>query len=50
MIEARHLSKHDGETLAVDNLSFTLAAGQVTGFLAGAQCLDRLTTPTVDGT
>ena len=33
MIEARHLSKRYGSTAAVDDLSFTVAAGQVTGFL-----------------
>ncbi|MEZ0107428.1 ABC-2 type transport system ATP-binding protein [Catenulispora sp. EB89] len=33
MIEARHLSKSYGSTRAVDDLSFTVAAGQVTGFL-----------------
>ena len=33
MIEARNLSKAYGETLAVDDLSFTVEAGQVTGFL-----------------
>jgi ABC-2 type transport system ATP-binding protein len=33
MIEARHLSKRYGETLAVNDLSFTVAPGQVTGFL-----------------
>lgn len=33
MIEARSLSKRYGRTLAVDDLSFDVAAGQVTGFL-----------------
>src|SRR4051795_1896466 len=33
MIEARGLSKRYGPTLAVDNLSFTVPPGQVTGFL-----------------
>ena len=33
MIEATGLSKRYGETLAVDDLSFTVPAGQVTGFL-----------------
>jgi len=33
MIEAQHLSKRYGPTVAVDDLSFTVAAGQVTGFL-----------------
>ena len=33
MIEAVHLSKRYGPTRAVDDLTFTVAAGQVTGFL-----------------
>ncbi len=33
MIEASGLSKRYGDTLAVDDLSFTVPAGQVTGFL-----------------
>ena len=33
MIEARNVSKRYRQTLAVDNLSFTVAPGQVTGFL-----------------
>jgi ABC-2 type transport system ATP-binding protein len=33
VIEARKLSKRYGDTLAVDDLSFTVEAGQVTGFL-----------------
>lgn len=33
MIEARHLSKRYGSIRAVDDLSFTVAGGQVTGFL-----------------
>jgi ABC-2 type transport system ATP-binding protein len=33
MIEARDLSKHYGDKLAVDHLSFTVEPGQVTGFL-----------------
>jgi ABC-2 type transport system ATP-binding protein len=33
MIEAQNLSKRYGATLAVDDLSFTVPAGQVTGFL-----------------
>ncbi|MEY9964152.1 ABC-2 type transport system ATP-binding protein [Streptacidiphilus sp. MAP12-16] len=33
MIEAQQLTKRYGTTLAVDDLSFTVAAGQVTGFL-----------------
>lgn len=33
MIEAAHVSKRYGPTLAVNDLSFTVRAGQVTGFL-----------------
>ena len=33
MIELRNLSKRYGDTVAVDNLSFTIAPGRVTGFL-----------------
>lgn len=33
VIEVRHLTKRYGSILAVDDLSFTVAAGQVTGFL-----------------
>ena len=33
MIEARHLSKRYGSRLAVDDLSFTVEPGKVTGFL-----------------
>jgi len=33
MIEANGLTKRYGPTLAVDDLSFTVPAGQVTGFL-----------------
>ncbi len=33
MIEARGLSKRYGDTRAVDNLSFTVRPGQITGFL-----------------
>ncbi len=33
MIEIRNLTKRYGETLAVDDLSFTVRPGQVTGFL-----------------
>jgi len=33
MIDVEHLSKSYGETLAVDDLSFTIRPGQVTGFL-----------------
>ena len=32
MIEARGLSKRYGEKLAVDNLSFNVEPGKVTGF------------------
>jgi ABC-2 type transport system ATP-binding protein len=33
MIEARGLTKHYGDTVAVDNLSFTVEPGRITGFL-----------------
>jgi ABC-2 type transport system ATP-binding protein len=33
VIEARNLTKHYGTTIAVDDLSFSVEAGQVTGFL-----------------
>jgi len=33
MIEAQHLTKHYGATTAVDDLSFQITSGQVTGFL-----------------
>ena len=33
MIEARSLTKRYGETIAVDNLSFSVAPGKITGFL-----------------
>lgn len=33
MIEAKGLTKRYGNTLAVDDLSFTVQPGQVTGFL-----------------
>jgi ABC-2 type transport system ATP-binding protein len=33
MIEARGLTKRYGDTVAVDNLSFTVAPGKITGFL-----------------
>jgi ABC-2 type transport system ATP-binding protein len=33
MIEVQHLSKRYGDSLAVDDLSFTVAPGRVTGFL-----------------
>src|ERR1700746_3241223 len=33
MIEARGLSKRYGDTLAVDNLSFSVEPGKITGFL-----------------
>ena len=33
MIEICGLTKRYGDTLAVDNLSFTVCPGQVTGFL-----------------
>lgn len=47
MIEARGLSKHYGRKAAVDDLSFTIRPGQVTGFLgpngAGKSTTMRLT-------
>ncbi len=33
MIEARHLTKHYGKTVAVDDVSFVVRPGRVTGFL-----------------
>jgi ABC-2 type transport system ATP-binding protein len=33
MIEAEGLTKRYGDTLAVDNLSFSVAPGKITGFL-----------------
>ncbi|MGH9019438.1 MAG: ATP-binding cassette domain-containing protein, partial [Acidimicrobiales bacterium] len=33
MIEVRHLTKHFGEQVAVDDLSFDVRPGVVTGFL-----------------
>ena len=33
MIEARGLTKRYGGTVAVDNLSFSVAPGKITGFL-----------------
>jgi ABC-2 type transport system ATP-binding protein len=33
MIEARGLTKRYGGTLAVDNLSFSVEPGKITGFL-----------------
>jgi ABC-2 type transport system ATP-binding protein len=33
MIDASHLTKRYGPTTAVDDLSFTVEAGRVTGFL-----------------
>jgi ABC-2 type transport system ATP-binding protein len=33
MIEAEGLTKPYGDTLAVDNLSFSVAPGKITGFL-----------------
>ena len=41
MIEARSLSKRYGPVLAVDDLSFTIAAGQVTGFLGPMAAVSR---------
>ena len=33
MIEAHHLTKRYGDTLAVHDVTFTVRPGQVTGFL-----------------
>jgi ABC-2 type transport system ATP-binding protein len=33
MIEAQHLTKRYGQTVAVDDASFTVRPGRVTGFL-----------------
>ncbi|MEO7980452.1 MAG: ATP-binding cassette domain-containing protein, partial [Sporichthyaceae bacterium] len=33
MIQARNITKHYGDKVAVDDISFTVAAGKVTGFL-----------------
>src|SRR5204863_6509003 len=33
MIQADHLTKHYGDTVAVDEVSFTVLPGRVTGFL-----------------
>ena len=33
MIEARHLTKRYGKTVAVDDVSFVVRPGRVTGFL-----------------
>jgi ABC-2 type transport system ATP-binding protein len=33
MIEAQHLTKRYGETVAVDDASFAVRPGRVTGFL-----------------
>ena len=33
MIEAQHLTKHYGDTVAVDEASFVVQPGRVTGFL-----------------
>ena len=46
MIEARGLAKHYGSTVAVDDLSFEVHEGQVTGFLGAAHySLDLLDFP-----
>ena len=37
MIEALGLTKRYGGTLAVDNLSFTIEPGKITGFLGPKQ-------------
>jgi ABC-2 type transport system ATP-binding protein len=34
-IEVRHLSRHFGDIRAVDDVSFTVSAGQLTGFVGG---------------
>ena len=34
MIEAKHLTKRYGKTVAVDEVSFTVKSGQVTAFSA----------------
>jgi len=34
MIEARHLTKRYGKTVAVDGVSFVVRPGRVTGFLS----------------
>jgi ABC-2 type transport system ATP-binding protein len=41
MIEARSLSTRYGGTLAVDDMSLTVGAGQVTGFLAPTDVASR---------
>jgi ABC-2 type transport system ATP-binding protein len=45
-IEVRNLTKHFGRVVAVDNLSFDVAAGRITGFLgpngAGKSTLLRM--------
>ena len=33
MIEVRHLTKRYGDTLAVDDLNFTIEKGRIYGFL-----------------
>ena len=57
MIEARGLSKRYGDLLAVDDVSFTVARGEVVGFLgpngAGKTTIMRILTgflPASDGT
>lgn len=53
-IEFRHLTKHFGDTHAVNDLSFTVQPGRVTGFLGpngsgkstSLRCLTGLVTPT----
>ena len=53
MIEARGLSKRYGDKLAVDDLSFTVRPGRVTGFLgpngAGKTTTMRMILPATDG-
>ncbi len=52
MIEARNLTKKFGTLAAVDNISFTIAAGEVVGFLgpngAGKSTTMRLLTGFLD--
>lgn len=45
MIEARGLSKRYGSALAVDDLSFTVHPGLVTGFRTGSRATPCARTP-----
>ena len=49
MIELRGLSKRYGPTLAVDDLSFQVQAGKVTGFLTGPPPAKPLSTAAPTG-